>query len=517
MPAPANDTRATAQVVTVGSYWGVVTDGTTVDATEDAGGPVDGFDAQDVFYTWSSLPAGNVFVFIQPKAPYGPGGSDTYFEAAAFSGAPTDWTSAEGLSGGFGFGGAGSGTCRFQHLHTGGALTLVVYTYNPDAFEFDFGWGHDLDPVSAHWGADQTESWTLRQNGVTTYIGGGLPVAGSRYGTNRAHARVSGTSVPAGHPACTYDNARDGVTYYPPSPGTLGCSDLGTDTGGTSSDLGGVPNFGADVGQVWSAAATALIFPVQTSRVDESTVAQQVWAFRLSDNARGPITEDGVTPPGFGAYQTANEGPDDALVWGYDYTADEWETRNFHFLSAEWVNDASVADEEQSCTIHLRPITQSMVWDTEATVSAAQDRVYLDDSGVGGNFTPGWVSADSAASLTALVATPSTGAFDIDFADPADFEPYLVHASGGADRWLVFAVMADETINDEAPNFTDPPRGGSYVIIGNRLYDTPSGATNASFESRVPPWRPYIGFELVVPPVTTGWRIGRVGAGSTPW
>lgn len=502
MAAPANDTRAGAEVVPVGAYWGVVQNGTTVDATEDAGGPVDGYGAKDVFYTWSSLPAGQVFIYVQVR----PGSPDpgAYFEAATFSGSAGSWTDADDWAGN-GWGST-THTCRFQSTHTGGPFSLAVYTYagdsSGDEIIFDFGWGHELDATAEHWSTDQDDPWVLRTQGSTTYVS--YNVAHDIRGRKIAYtAPVGGTSVPGVTWAdCAWGNARDGVVDTPPST-TYGCTYIGPGAGQTAGAFG--------VGAYYRATGQPSIppSPDTTGRSDEVQVSQQLVAYRFTDAFFGAAVRGDTTPAGFGAYQAANEGPDDALVWGSDYV-DAAPTRDIRniYLDTVTISPAFPTSPHNAtgpCGPTYRALSQSFVWGDIGTVLGAPNRVWLSDFDNGSqatHITPAGVGGATIASLGDGAAT------DVTFADYAALEPLLVHSAGETkDRWLIALAISTESLSNTPPPFGTPPRSGEYITDAAR---SASHAGTPHFESRLPTWRAYLGFPLVPmpPPSGGGWSVG---------
>lgn len=162
MPPPANDDRAGAEEVPFGAGSGTVS-GTTVDATEEAGGPFDGYGAQEVWYVWTGLPAGTVDFTITPTTP----GFAGFYEAWFNNVEPTDWVIDDSIASGSDVG----VPFNVNFDHPGGTLTLAVFTYTGDPggeeTDFDFAWswtaaaaalgnddrtGAELVPVGDYWG-----------------------------------------------------------------------------------------------------------------------------------------------------------------------------------------------------------------------------------------------------------------------------------------------------------------------------------------------------------------------------
>lgn len=507
-PGPSNDNRSGAQLVPSTDYWGIVLGG-VIDAatTEDAGGPVDGFGARDVFYYWSSLPAGNVYIYIQPRG--GPAGA--YFEAGTFSGSPTSWTSGDGFPDGFGSGGASTGTCRLQHWHTGGALSLVVYTYvgdsSGDTMSFDFGWGHDQDATSSHWGADQDDDYEERTD-----------VAASTTRTVRGikqtyTAMSAGLSVPPESlGTCAFENARDGVVDLPAAT-DYGCTYIGPGPGTTVS---GLADLAQSVGTYYRATGVVSVppAPTATGRSDRVGVEQSLLAWRYGDSFRGPITDEhSQQPDGFSTYRAANEGADDTLVWGWDFVdaTPAWETRNYYLGDFTLSNTLSTGQDVQDpITVLLKALDASTAYADAGTVEDAADRIYTHYDGTTADAVNGYVTpAESSTGVTTATLTDlATTAVTI--ADGPTAESYLIASAADTDgnRWLVGLFVSQETLDDTPPTFGDPPRTGEFTTVGNRTLAV--GGT-PTFESRLPTWRPYLGFPIAL----GGWHVGRVGSGGS--
>lgn len=523
MTAPVNDNRSGALLVPSAGYWGIVLDGEiNTDTTEDAGGPVDGFGARDVYYYWSSLPAGNVYIYVQPRG----GNAGAYFEAGTFSGSPTSWTDVEGLSGGAGSGGASGDTCRFQHLHTGGDLTLVVYTYvgdsSGDTMTFDFGWGHELDAVPSHWSDEFENDWDFKDNsdhfGLITSTG----AVGTSRGIKQTYtAPNAGLSVPAEvYGTCAFENARDGVVDTNFAATIYGCSYIGPgaagvgDPGGAGTSLSGFSDNPQYVGSYYLATGIGSVPPSlpTTGRSDRVGVEQTTWAVQIDTSVfRGPVNEDEAFPPDFTTYRAANDGPDDALVWGYQFTEDDWETRNYALgtftVSDDHVGTADVIDD---CTVTLRLLDQSMIYGDISSVRDAPNRVWL-NTGAGASILHGYIpAADVPATEIANLGDTGT-VTDLVVADGSTIDSWFVTADGetGPYRFILGVMVSEQVLADTPPTFGDPPRAGQWQTIGNRAV----GASGTlGFEARLPTWRAFIGFPIAAP---GGWHVGRVGSGGS--
>jgi hypothetical protein len=514
MAAPANDDRASAQLVPVGSYWGVVSGGSTVDATEDAGGPVDGYGAKDVFYYWDDLPAGAVYIFIKPHADSDPAYS---FESATFSGAPGDWDSADtwlgGSSGDVGF------TCRFQTHHTGGPLSLVVFTYDGDPeISFDFGWAHELDAEPSHWSDEQEDPWDFKDNSDSFDLIGISAIATRRGIKQTWYDLIAGSTPPpdaSGHALCAFENARDGV-FDIPAATVHTCSYIGPGLG-TGDDFLGDDVATQMVGSYYVGTTYGTIFPtVTTGRGDRVGVEESVGVWNIdTDKFVGAIVKADHYPADFTAYQTANDGPDDALVWGWQFVNDDWETQNLN-LGDITVSNAfgGSADATDTCTVSARLVDPSMIYSDFATVFDAPNRVWLSPSG---NSTVFSYILPADAGATEVVNLGSSGTTNLSYADRTSVDSMLVTAPGdtSAHKRLVVAFLAEEALADTPPTFGDPSTSSSptndWITIGNRAVGV-SGTLG--WEARLPTWRAFIGFELVP---LGGWHVGRVGSGSTFW
>lgn len=535
MPAPANDNRADAELVPDPDtlYWGIVTGGTTVDATDEDLGPL-----HDVWYAWETdLPEGNVYLYVEPHA----GAlTDLQYTARLYSATPADADFSVPFSQASGFIGDPTATLRLQLWHIGGPLALQVFTNTEDDvvgdIDFDFGWGHDLDVDASHWGATTQDDWGNTQTDLIT--GASLNAfSANRLGNGSTFGLTTGTTVPS-TPAdgdCAWGNARDGAdqvastsptdpdncTYIGPAGGALGLSGIATIQ---------------DVGAGWAAQSLGGNLPSPpfppatpgTSRNDVFVTSQLTWAWRLGDAHRGTITlddtpagtpadEGDITPASFAAYR-ASQNPKRA--WGYDYTEPlEWATRDFKLTGNVGFSTDTDADHVESPSIVANLISADVTISSSSSDSAfdnpslTPDTVYLHvDSGLL-DYDASYVSGDVALGGTTIAALGNDAATAVDYllgADEATAVALMVESTDDTDgaRWLVAAVFDSLVAGDTRPTVYTPTRDGPTVRT-ERSQAWDGAVPNLNWDYRLPQWRPYLGF-----PLTSGaWYIGRLGSG----
>lgn len=156
---PNNYTRATAELIPLGDYYGDDIAGSNV-------GQAGEYEQGDTWFYWEDMPAGLVYVHIDVGEVPGYNWHPLHAQLAA--GTPTDldwWTMQSFAYGGW------DETISFFGLHPGGALTLVVdggYGWFGGA-PFTIYWGHELDTTPSHWGPAVDE--TPREQ-LVGYVGG---------------------------------------------------------------------------------------------------------------------------------------------------------------------------------------------------------------------------------------------------------------------------------------------------------------------------------------------------------
>lgn len=170
MPPPPNDNRADAQVLTIGPGWGAV-QGTTVEATSES---VENYGSsfQSVWFVLRDLPPGPMYFALKDDVV----DSYSYIEMAVYLGEPTD-VLANNQEVAFNYyytaTGPYSETDQAFFDHPGGTISIAVGSYEGDPqVSFVFGWAHGgLDTTPSHWGDLITSDWaTLSPSNQTTSI-----------------------------------------------------------------------------------------------------------------------------------------------------------------------------------------------------------------------------------------------------------------------------------------------------------------------------------------------------------
>jgi hypothetical protein len=474
---PANDLPANAELLPVGAYWGV-TSGTTVGADEDV---FVGWGAQVVWYYWSALPAGTVYVYVRPT-------TDTYLEAALIAGMPTDVT--EG-SEWFGFGSHDTTPAMFQAQHEGGPLTLVVLTYTPDECDFDLGWGHELDADPTHWDdTPHTAPWSS-----TTSVA--LPTIQERAGTYSV-SQTGPNPSPTPNLAdidCAMANARraaGGSTATPCSPAAAG-------PGGYLNGYG--PGYWLNQG--------VLSVPPPFTRTDSAEVDQAMLAFRVPTQ-HGPIPPDTRPDTWYAETHGGDIDQSAGFNWGWTYLSSDWETGELaftvHASAIDFTEDHFL--HHDPCTPALCLVPQAMMVDSFDPSAPNQVHVnYGSSPPIFEDYT--FLDIDALGEvLYGFPPNPPAGDYTAVVAGWGDYVQGRPDGSKGT--YLIGCWVSQESLDHVRPTVLTVPALEQHSVIATRSV-TIEEILRCQY--RTPAYGTYRGFPLV-PPEPGAWHIGRTAVGA---